>query len=124
MKKIMIIEDGKSLNKMLTYLFLSRGYSVKSAHNGREALEVLNCMKFDAIILDLMMPEMDGYEFCGLLKEDEAHKDTPVIVISAVKKEVNEDRLRSIGISDYLEKPFSSMELLSIVSNAVAGEKE
>ena len=89
------------------------------AYNGIEALEILKKTTPDAIILDLMMPEMDGYELCETLKKNKQYKETPIIVLSALNADKNRDRLISMGASDYIEKPFISADLLEKVSAAL-----
>ena len=118
-KKVLIVEDGPPLNRMIQFLFTSKGYSTEYAYNGIEALEILKKTTPDAIILDLMMPEMDGYELCETLKKNKQYKETPIIVLSALNADKNRDRLISMGASDYIEKPFISADLLEKVSAAL-----
>ena len=86
-KKVLLVDDDILIDKMISTFFLSRGISTEIALNGVEGLEVLKKMRPDAIILDLMMPEMDGFEFCELVKNNEQLKDIPIIVISAFSME-------------------------------------
>ena len=119
-KTVLIVEDGVTISKMLKFLFISKGCNVSSAKNGFDALEILEKERPDVILLDLMMPEMDGFEFYERLKKDDKNKDVPVIVLSAFKEEKQKERLKSVGINDYVEKPFDTAYLVERVSKALA----
>ncbi len=118
-KRVLIVEDSKSVNRMLQYLFMARGFRVESAFNGLEALTLLEKIMPDVVILDLMMPEMDGFSLCEKLKLDARFKDIPIIVLSAMKEDENAERLLAMGVADYFEKPFISAELVERVSKMV-----
>ena len=115
----MIVEDAPSVNRMIQYLFMARGFRVEAAFNGLEALSLLEQMRPDAIILDLMMPEMDGFKLCEKLKQDARFRDIPVIILSAMKEDEHADRLLAMGAADYFEKPFISVDLVERVTRAV-----
>ena len=119
-KTVLIAEDGVTISKMLKFLFMSKGCNVSSAKNGIDALEILEKESPDIILLDLKMPEMDGFEFYERLKKDDKNKDIPVIVLSAFKEEKQKERLKSMGIHDYVEKPFDTAHLVERVSKALA----
>ena len=115
-KTVLVVEDDEKLNRMMKYLFMSKGYKVESAINGLDALDVLEKTKPDIIILDLMMPKMDGFELCERLKRDDSqYKDIPVIILTALKEDKNKDKLKSMGASDYIEKPFGPLDLIERV---------
>ena len=118
-KRVLIVEDAGPLNRMLQFLLSSKGYVTDSASNGIEALEALEKTAADAIILDLMMPEMDGFEFYERLKANEKYKQTPVIILSSLEAEKGRERMMSMGASDYIVKPFVSNDLIGKVSNAL-----
>ena len=118
-KKVLIVEDAGPLNRMLQILLSSKGYITDSAYNGIEALKALEKTSADAIILDLMMPEMDGFEFYERLKENKKHKETPIIVLSSLEAEKGREKIMSMGASDYIVKPFVSSDLFEKVSNAL-----
>ena len=115
-KTILIVEDGETLNKMLKYLFMSKGIKVESAVNGRDALELLKLGPPDLFIIDLMMPEMDGFELCEHLRSMDQYRQTPIIVLSALKEESNSRRLAGLSVAHYMEKPFSPADLVEKVS--------
>lgn len=114
-KKVLLVDDDILINKMISAFFLSRGISTEIAVNGVEGLEVLKKMRPDAIILDLMMPKMDGFEFCELVKKNEQLKDIPIIVISAFCTESNKKRILALGACDFFKKPFRVTELVDKV---------
>ena len=118
-KKVLIVEDSKAQNKMLQFLFTAKGCIVEYANNGIEALEVLKETTPDAIILDLMMPEMDGFELCERLKENEQYEETPIIILSTLQEDANKERLISMGACDYVEKPFKPADLVDRVAKVL-----
>lgn len=118
-KTVLIVEDSNVQNKMLQFLFASRGFIVEHATNGIDALGILHKTRPDVILLDLMMPEMDGFELCERLKENEQSKETPIIILSSLKKDDYGERLISMGASDFIEKPFNPADLVERVSKSL-----
>ena len=116
---VLVVEDDKNLSKMLDFLFVAKGLATVSAGDGAEALRVMERTKPQAVILDLMMPVMDGYEFLKRMKADEKWKDLPVVVLSALPSEKKKDELMSLGAADYFDKPFKSTELVAAVVNLI-----
>ena len=114
-KKVLLVDDDKLIDKMISTFFLSRGISTEIAMNGIEGLEVLKKIRPDAIILDLMMPGMDGFEFCEQVKKNEQLKDIPIIVISAFCTEGNIKRILALGACEFFKKPFRIKELIEKV---------
>lgn len=109
MFNILVVEDNKDLLE-ITCVFLSRkGYNVIPAENGSEALEKLESNYIDLCVLDLMMPEMDGYEFIDLLKRH--NYDFPIIVTTAKSAFVDMEKGFNLGADDYLVKPINYDEL-------------
>lgn len=113
---ILIIEDNRDLVQVLTEGFNELEFSVDSAFDGIEGLNKIRNNDYDCIVLDIMLPEMDGYELIGRMREE--GKDTPVIMLTA--KDSIEDRVEGLnrGADDYLVKPFDFRELVARV-NAV-----
>ena len=107
--RILLAEDERDLNRIITQKLKSDGYSVDSCFNGREALDFLDCAEYDAVILDIMMPYVDGF---GVLKHIRSKgKHTPVLFLTA--KDSVDDRVKGLdcGANDYLIKPFYFEEL-------------
>lgn len=106
-QKILIVDDER-FNRNILVDILKPGYKIILAKDGKQALERAESNPPDLILLDIMMPEMDGYEACKNLKENEKTKDTPVIFITAMKEEGDEARGFDLGAVDYITKPFKA----------------
>jgi len=105
--RIMIVEDNDYNRDILRRRLDREGYNVIECVNGREAIETLKTEKVDMILLDIMMPEMNGYEVLEILKNDDELKNIPVIVISALSEIDNAVKCIELGAEDHLPKPFS-----------------
>lgn len=108
--KVLIIDDEKLIRDVIRTYCLNEGYQVLEAENGIEALNILNDNIVDAIVLDIMMPKMDGYTFFKEMKEK---YQIPTIVVSARSDEYDKLLGFDLGIDDYLTKPFSPKELIA-----------
>jgi two-component system, cell cycle response regulator len=109
---MVLIVDDSSINRyMLTQHVTQQGHQVAAAENGRLALERLQAEKFDLVLLDVMMPEMNGYEVLERMKTDEALRDIPVIMISGLDEIDSVVRCIEAGAADYLPKPFNPVLL-------------
>ena len=109
--KILVVEDEKDLNKIITKYLKKSNYSVDSAYNGEEALDYINVGEYDVIILDIMMPKMNGYDFIKQIRRDKNN----VAVLMLTAKDSLEDKVKGLdlGADDYLVKPFEFDELLA-----------
>ena len=116
---VLLVDDDGRLVKMLTFLFMANGFKLERAKNGIDGLEVLKRIKPEAIILDIMMPVMNGFEFLGKIKEDASLKNIPVIVLSALPSTDNQEKALSLGAYDYMVKPFKSSELIKKTLEAI-----
>ncbi len=105
MKRILIVEDDNLLNKMLTYNLASEGYETTSVLNARTAAEKLNGNEYDLVLLDINLPDGNGYDLCRLVKPD--YPDTVVIFLTANDQESDQIRGYEVGAVDYITKPFS-----------------
>ncbi len=116
---ILIVDDNPQNLKVLGMILRESGYVPVAAQSGPQALRYLQYEKPDLILLDIMMPEMDGFEVCETLKKDKDSKDIPVIFLTA--KAETEDLVRAfeIGGADYVTKPFNSVELLMRIKSQV-----
>jgi len=111
-KTVLIVDDDDKLSKMLGFLFMAKGFKAEYARNGGDALDKLKGIKPGVIILDIMMPGMDGYEVCRKIKEDPATKDIPIIALSALSETQGKEDMISLGAYYYFEKPFKSSDLV------------
>lgn len=112
-KKILVVDDETQLMNMVKIRLEANNYLVLTAYDGREALEKARKDKPDLIILDLMLPKMDGYKVCGLLKADARYKKIPIIMFTARAQESDKKMSEEAGAEAYITKPFESQVLLS-----------
>jgi two-component system, OmpR family, alkaline phosphatase synthesis response regulator PhoP len=105
-KKILITEDSPTILEILKSVLVEQGYEVIVATDGQEALEKARTEKPDLMILDLMLPKIDGYKVCRMLKFDEKYKNIPIIMLTARTKESDEKLGREVGADAYMKKPF------------------
>ena len=110
-KKILVVDDEERVREMLGFRLRLFGYEVVQAADGREALEVAAREKPDLVLLDVMMPELDGFQVCSRLKQDEATKHIPVVILTAKAEAKDVTRAVHSGASDYLVKPYDPIVL-------------
>lgn len=110
MRKILVVDDERPISDIIKFNLTKEGYEVVTAFNGREALEQFESEKPDLVILDLMLPELDGLE---VAKEIRKTSHIPIIMLSAKDSEVDKVIGLEIGANDYVTKPFSNRELLA-----------
>jgi CheY-like chemotaxis protein len=110
-KNILSVDDERIVQKMMTKLLGKQGINVISATNGKEALEILQTKKIDLILLDVMMPVMDGFETLKRIKADEKLKNIPVIILTASANVRTFSRMIKMGADDFLVKPFEQSNL-------------
>ena len=119
-KKILIADDELNIRSLVSRM-LGKDYIVIEATNGEEAIDIAKRQEPDLILMDLMMPQMDGYTACSSIKTDQATKGIPVVMLTGVTHELNKSFAREMGADGYLSKPFSADELLRQVKQ-VLGE--
>lgn len=115
-KKILIVDDERDFVELMKMRLESAGFTVVCAHNGAEALNKTLKEKPDLIVLDIAMPEVDGYTFVKRLRERENLRDIPVIIVTAYGDKMK-DLFAQEGIIDYLMKPFETKTLLERIGN-------
>ncbi len=115
-KKILIIDDENDLVELLKFNLEQQGYQVIAVKEAEEGLEIVCKQKPDLVLLDLMLPNMDGFEFCRILRQE---TDTPVVFLTASKSEVCKKLAMTLGATDYLAKPFSIDALLNRIHSIV-----
>lgn len=115
MKKILIVDDEPNILMSLDFLMRKNGYHVFIARDGEEALQIIGDEKPDVIILDIMMPKVDGYEVCQYVKQQYELAETKVIFLSAKSKEADIQKGYNMGADLYLTKPFSTRTLVEKV---------
>ncbi len=114
LKKILIVDDEPNI-RLLVSNMLGKDYTVLKASNGAEAVEIARAQKPDLILMDVMMPRVDGYTACSTLKTDQATKDIPVVMLTGLGFELNKALAKEIGADAYITKPFSHQDLLKAI---------
>ena len=117
--KVMIIDDSKTIRRTAETLLKKSGCEVFSATDGFEALAKILEHRPSIIFVDIMMPRLDGYQTCALIKNNKIFKDTPVIMLSSKDGLFDRARGRIVGSERYLTKPFTKDELLSAITQYV-----
>ncbi len=112
MKHILLVEDDAAIAKLVRFKLENNGFKVTTATNGRKALDWLKENRPDLVLLDVMMPEMDGIETLEHMKGDETLRDIPVIMLSSKGQKTEIERCLFLGVDEYIVKPFSPAELL------------
>ncbi len=124
-KVILCIEDEQEMIDLIRLILSRRGFDVQGATSGQEGLDVLNKIRPDLVLLDLMMPDMDGWEVYQKMKADEKMKTIPVIVVTARAQSIDKVLgLHIAKVDDYIAKPFSPQELLNSVDKVLMEKKE
>ncbi|PPB86674.1 twitching motility response regulator PilG [Acinetobacter soli] len=118
--KIMVIDDSKTIRRTAETLLQKEGYTVVTATDGFEALSKIAQTNPDIIFVDIMMPRLDGYQTCALIKNSQNYQHIPVIMLSSKDGLFDQAKGRIVGSDEYLVKPFSKDELLSAIRNHVS----
>ncbi len=114
-KKILIVEDEESLLKLESILLTTKGYLVQGATTGLAALEAVASEPPDLILLDIMLPELDGFEVCDRIKNNHETKHIPIILLTAKKTPEDVARGKAVGAEEYITKPFKSAMVMSTI---------
>lgn len=123
-KKILVVDDESSLRLLVVGTLQAYDYQVFKAENGYEALEIARSERPDLVLLDVAMPEMDGFEVCRRLKADPVTKDVVVVMLTVLAQEADRKRGLEAGADAYLTKPFSPTVLLSKVKEIFTNRKD
>lgn len=117
--KILVVDDSKTIRRTAESLLSKEGCQVFTAIDGFDALSKIADHQPDLIFVDIMMPRLDGYETCSLIKHNKMFKEIPVIMLSSKDGLFDRARGRIVGSEQYLTKPFTKDELLGAISNQV-----
>lgn len=118
--EILVVDDDPYILMSLEFLMRKNGFDVSVARNGTEALELLEKKSPVVVLLDIMMPDVDGYEICRHIKSTEKLKNIKVVFMSAKTKEADIKKGLALGASLYITKPFSTRDLLAEVKKLIA----
>jgi twitching motility two-component system response regulator PilG len=117
--RVMVVDDSKTIRRTAETLLVKEGCSVATAVDGFEALAMIADQQPHIIFVDIMMPRLDGYQTCALIKNNQQFKNTPVIMLSSKDGLFDKARGRVVGAEQYLTKPFTRDELLSAIEQHV-----
>ena len=117
--KVMIIDDSSTIRRTAEALLLKAGYEVYTASDGFEAMSLITDNKPDIIFVDIMMPRLDGYQTCQLIKNNKKFRDTPVIMLSSKDGLFDRARGRIAGSQEHVNKPFTQEELIEVINKYV-----
>lgn len=118
--KVMVIDDSKTIRRTAETLLKKAGCEVVTATDGFEALAKITDQSPDLIFVDIMMPRLDGYQTCALIKKNPTYRDTPVILLTSKDGLFDRARGRIVGSDRYLTKPFTKDELLNAIREHLA----
>jgi two-component system alkaline phosphatase synthesis response regulator PhoP len=121
--KILVVDDEPHLVRLMEFILAKQGHTMVSAVNGREALVKAKSERPDLILLDIMIPYIDGYEVARTLRDDDELKSTPIILLSAKAQEEDIQRGLELGVDEYITKPFAPDHLVKVV-NSYLGSTE
>ncbi len=122
-EKILVVDDEDYIVELISYNLISSGYTVLTANNGIDAVRITKEEKPSLILLDLMIPGLDGYDVCKAIRSDENTKDVLIIMLSAKGEELDKILGLELGADDYITKPFSIRELLARVKAILRRKK-
>jgi len=120
MKKILIADDRSEVVELVKVTLEGEGYQTIDASDGREALEKIKREKPDLILLDIIMPRMDGFEVLSKVKKDPKTKDIPIIMLTAKGQKSDQEKGKELGATGYIIKPFSPSALLKRIEEILA----
>jgi DNA-binding response OmpR family regulator len=123
-KEILIVDDEPSIIVPIQYLMEQQGYNVLVAENGEYALDIIFKYKLDLILLDIMLPGIDGYEVCEIVRLNPDFRDVKIIFLTAKGREVEIANGMALGADAYIVKPFSNEEVVAKVKELLVDENE
>jgi len=112
MPRILIVDDEPNIVLALEMLMKREGYEIRTVGDGEQALEAAGTFRPDLILLDVMMPRMDGYEVCQRIRSDVSLKDISIVMLTAKGREVEREKGLALGADIYITKPFSTREVV------------
>ena len=118
--RVMVIDDSNTIRRTAETLLTKAGCEVVTATDGFDSLAKIADSEPDVIFVDIMMPRLDGYQTCALIKNNSQYKDTPVIMLSSKDGLFDKAKGRIVGADDYLTKPFSKSELFDVLDRFVS----
>jgi len=118
-RKMLTVDDSPSVRKLVKFTLKAKGFQVSSAADGMEALDLMKQEDFDAIILDINMPRMNGLEFLKHIKANDQYASIPVIMLTTEGQDDDKDKAVALGATAYMVKPFKPTQLLTLIGKIV-----
>ncbi len=115
--KILVVDDEPTIVRLMEFILARQGHEMLVAVNGEEALEKIQLHKPDLVLLDIMMPRIDGYEVARRIRANEETAGLPIIMLSAKAQEADIRKGMEVGVNEYITKPFSPDQLVHVVSD-------
>ncbi len=122
--KVLVVDDEVNITQILEFSIGAEGFDVITAQNGEEAVEKARREQPDLIILDVMMPKIDGYEACRILKANPLTKNIPVVLLTAKGRDIDKRLGMEVGATDYIVKPFSPHRLIERINQLLSCHKK
>ena len=110
---ILIVDDEKNIAISVDYLLRREGYQVSVAHDGEEGLRLIQSDRPDLVLLDIMMPKLNGFQVCEAVRQDPALADVRIVMLTAKGRDAEKEKGLALGADAYITKPFSTRELVS-----------
>lgn len=114
--RILVVDDDENILKLVEAMLIPQGYETVRASDGEKAIEAVRNQKPDLILMDIMMPKVDGYTACHAIKTNQATKAIPVVMLSGLGYELNKKLSQQLGADGYITKPFSLHDLLDTIN--------
>jgi DNA-binding response OmpR family regulator len=119
---ILVVEDDAELNELQRELLAVHGMESVPAYSGTEALNIVNNSHVDAVLLDIMLPEMDGFETCNRLRQSRDGRGLPIVILTALDGDEYKQRGRAVGADDYFSKPFDPDQVITTLRRLINAE--
>ncbi len=113
-KKVLVVDDEENIRRLVRSI-LGNNYIILEAKDGETAVSMARSHKPSLILMDILMPKTDGYTACSTIKKDPVTREIPVVMLTAVGYELNKKLAKQVGADEYITKPFSPKELLSVI---------
>lgn len=122
--RILVVDDEPPIVRLMEFVLARQGHEMLVAVNGREALDQVRAHRPDLVLLDIMMPQVDGYEVAQTLRADPDFADLPIIMLSAKAQEEDIRKGLDVGVNEYITKPFSPEHLVHVVADYLQRSRE
>jgi two-component system alkaline phosphatase synthesis response regulator PhoP/two-component system response regulator VicR len=117
-----VVDDEPAMLRLMEFIMQRKGYGMLTATNGEEALQVIRQQRPDLVLLDIMMPRLDGYEVAEAIRKDPATAEIPIVMLSAKAQNEDIERGLAVGVDTYVTKPFDPEKLAETVAALLSGE--